>query len=257
MRTMIGLMGAMPEEVGRVLADMDAITTEVVGRREYRTGNFLGQPVCLAFSRWGKVAAASTATTLIDRFGASELIFTGVAGAVDARLRIGDIVVATGLFQHDLDGSPLFQALEVPLLGQSVFPSDERLRARCVAASEAFAKEITKTLNPNTLSALGIENPTVYEGPIASGDQFISSRAELARIAALEPGALCVEMEGAAVAQVAYEHDIPFTVVRVISDSAEEDAAIDFTRFVAEVASHYAVGVLRQLLIRDPSRADG
>lgn len=260
-------MGAMTEEVGHLREKLEQATTETIGRREYHVGRLAGRDVCLAFSRWGKVAAASTATTMIDRYGASELLFTGVAGGVDSRLRIGDVVVADVLFQHDLDGSPLFPRLEVPLLGTAGFRPDGERVERATKASMRFLDGIAQHVAPESLATLGITNPKVHQGPIASGDQFISNEANRERIASLVPGVLCVEMEGAAVAQVAFERDVPFTVIRVISDSAAMGAAVDFRQFVREVASHYMAGIVRELLLpgaespsgyasRDPSHGN-
>ena len=117
---MFGIMGAMPQEVAHLHDAMEDVTTTTIGQRDYHVGRLDGREVVLAFSRWGKVASASTATTMIDRFGADELVFTGVAGAVNRALSVGDIVVADALVQHDLDASPLFAPMEVPLLGAAV-----------------------------------------------------------------------------------------------------------------------------------------
>lgn len=246
---MLGLIGAMAEEVSCLQAGLEDVVKHSIGRREYLVGRLGGREVCLAFSRWGKVAAASTATTMIGRFDVSEIVFTGVAGGVSPRLQIGDVVVANELVQHDLDASPLFPRLEVPLLGTASFRPDRERSLRAIQACSAFLDDITRHVSRDELTALGIASPSVYEGTVASGDQFVSSQSDLQRIAGLVPGVLCVEMEGAAVAQVAYEHAIPFTVIRVISDSAAEGASHDFQRFVDRVASRYSAGIVRALLM--------
>jgi adenosylhomocysteine nucleosidase len=115
----IGIMGAMAEEVSQLRPHLSEVTTEIRGMREYVSGQLLGKSVTLVFSRWGKVAASSTATTLVERYGVDCLVFTGVAGALDPSLNIGDIVVASRLVQHDMDASALpgIEKYEIPLLG--------------------------------------------------------------------------------------------------------------------------------------------
>src|SRR5262249_4269300 len=100
-------MGAMPEEIEGLLGELEDVQVTEAGMRTYHKGNLWGTSVVLVFSRWGKVAAATTATYLIEHFGVSQLIFTGVAGGVDESLRVGDVVVASTLYQHDMDASPL------------------------------------------------------------------------------------------------------------------------------------------------------
>lgn len=245
---MLGIMGAMTQEVDHLRDALVGVATHEVGGRDYHVGTLDGRAVVLTFSRWGKVASASTATTLVDRFGADELVFTGVAGAVDARLKVGDIVVADALYQHDLDARPMFPAMEVPLLGVSRFTSEPGRVARATQAAQSFIASLSDHIDAADLSALGVATPAIYTGPIASGDRFVASAAERARITGLVPGVLCVEMEGAAVAQVAYEHGVPLTVVRVISDTADDGAHLDFQRFIDVVGSRFTAGVVRVML---------
>ncbi|MEM9415427.1 MAG: 5'-methylthioadenosine/adenosylhomocysteine nucleosidase [Planctomycetota bacterium] len=245
---MLGLMGAMQEEVAHLREALAGVTTHRVGGRDYHVGTLDGRAVVLAFSRWGKVASASTATTMVDRFGATELLFTGVAGAVDRGLKVGDIVVADALYQHDLDASPLFAPMEVPLLGEARMAVGREQVDRALRASVLFRDRLGEHVEAAELSALGVVSPSVHVGPIASGDQFVSSSAALERIASLVPGVLCVEMEGAAVAQVAHEHGVPLTVVRVISDGAAEGAHVDFQRFIDQVARRFTAGIVRAWL---------
>ncbi|MFI4861726.1 MAG: 5'-methylthioadenosine/adenosylhomocysteine nucleosidase [Phycisphaerales bacterium JB063] len=245
---MLGLMGAMQEEVAHLRALLAGVTTHKVGGRDYHVGTLDGHAVVLAFSRWGKVASASTATTMVDRFGARELVFTGVAGGIDPALKVGDVVVADTLYQHDLDASPLFAPMEVPLLGATSLPVELERVQRAARAGRVFLDRLVEHVEPAELTALGVGSPGVYVGPIASGDQFIASTLARERVASLVPGVLCVEMEGAAVAQVAYEHGVPLTVVRVISDGAAEGSAMDFQRFITEVASRFTAGIVRAWL---------
>ncbi len=246
-----GILAAMDEEVRRIRERVEGGTVVEVGGRAYLLGSIADRPVVVAFSRWGKVAAASTATTLIDRFGVSRVIFTGVAGAVDADLGIGDLVVARGLVQHDLDARPLLARFEVPLLDRVEMPTDPQLVAAAVAAvREVLDRDLATMISDSDRARFGIATPKVREGLVASGDRFIADPAETSRLRRDLPGLLAVEMEGAAVAQVCFEHGVPCVVVRAISDRADHGAAIDFGAFVSDVASRYTERVVQRLMER-------
>lgn len=246
----IGIVSAMSEEIDALVAEMDATTAVYhAGRRTYHTGLLWGRPATLVFSRWGKVAAATTATHLITQFGIGQLIFTGVAGAADPQLRVGDVVVGNRLRQHDMDGRPLFARHEIPLLGVTAFETDSRLRqALLVAARRFLTRDLPAELQPELRAEFRIAGPKAVQGEIASGDRFIAGRAQLERLRAELPGLSCVEMEGAAVAQVCCEYGVPFAIVRTISDSADEHAATAFPEFVRHVAGIYSHGILRNFL---------
>lgn len=259
----IGIMSAMPEEACLLAAALAGTTTRTHGGRTYITGELecggaaaerggAGARVVVVYSRMGKVAAASTAQHLIDVHGVGSIVFTGVAGSLSRESRIGDVVVADELWQHDMDASPLFPALEIPLLGVSSFRADGAIAARLRTAAEAFVREeLAEWLDAEARRELGLHEPRVRMGGIASGDRFVSTVAERDSIARRIPRALCVEMEGAAVAQVCHEHGVPLGVVRVISDGADEGAAMDFGRFVNEAASHYGLGIMRRFVAMD------
>ena len=239
----IGIMGAMQEEVGGLIAAMDAPVASEHGGRTYWRGRLFGHEAVVVFSRWGKVAAATTATHLIVAEGVDELLFTGVAGGADPSLHVGDVVIASSLVQHDMNAEPLYPRHEIPLLGVSAFPVDEARQRRALDAANRFLAH-----PPTTAAAFGIEAPVAIAGPIASGDRFVASSADLAELCARLRGLACVEMEGAAVAQVCHEYGVPLTVIRTISDSADEGAPLDFARFVREVAGPWSVGIVRELL---------
>ena len=192
--------------------------------REYTTGKLWEIDAVCVLSRIGKVAAAMTAAILVEKFGVTHIVFTGVAGSSDPHVNVGDIVVADSLVQHDMDASPLFPRFEVPLTGLSRFATD-------VALTERLATAAAKTTR-------------VHRGLIASGDQFIGRLEQLVALKTALPGLLAVEMEGAAVAQVCFELGIPFAVIRPISDNANDDAAVDFLHFIETVASRYAFEVI-------------
>lgn len=247
----IAVVGAMPEEVNSVLATLtDRSAPLCSGGREFHIGQLSGVPAVVVRSRIGKVAAAATMAELILRFGVRAVLFTGVAGAIDSSLRVGDIVVARRLVQHDMDASPIFPALEIPLLGRSHFEACPVHSARIVEAARAFAQhDLFEAVAGEELAAFGITRarpPRVVVGDIASGDRFVSSHSERQRLRSRLPGVLCVEMEGAAAAQVCFEYGVPIAVVRVISDAADDAAAVEFTRFIECIAGAVSVGILQR-----------
>lgn len=247
----IGIIGAMNEEVALILSDMKTISQDFIGNRNYYTGFLHGMDVVLTFSGWGKVASASTTTVLLIRYGVEAIIFSGVAGAASPELNIGDIVVATELVQHDLDASPIFPKYQVPLLGISRFKTDTHLQKNATWAAESFvSSDIAKEIPRDLLVEFDISKPTVHRGLIASGDQFITDPIALANIRNIFPRLKCIEMEGASVAQICYEYNIPFVVIRTISDRAGKNAEAEFNPFILKVASHYSRGIVRNLLIR-------
>lgn len=242
----IGIMSAMHEEIHLLHEQMEVESEIVLGMRTYFIGKLCGKDVVVVFSRWGKVAAASTATALIVEFGVDEIIFSGVAGGLDKRLNIGDIVIGESLIQHDMDATPIFSKYEIPLMDKTYFDSDKTISQRLTSAANKYLAE--NKLDNELTEEFGLHSPTIYIGNIASGDRFISDNAEIERFRSELPDVLCVEMEGAAVAQICYEYGVPFGIVRTISDSANDDAHIDFIRFVDKVASHYTSGILENYL---------
>ena len=209
--------------------------------RDFWLGELHGHSVVLALSRIGKVAAATTATALIEHFDVSRILFTGVAGGLAPGVRVGDVVVADSFVQHDLDASPIFPRFELPLYGRSVLACDEFLSTALYRAAQ------------DHLAEAGAPTPhRVHRGLIASGDRFVSAAAESTalRQALQRAGheALAVEMEGAAVAQVCLDSGVPFAAVRTISDRADDQAHLDFETFVREVASGYACAIIGRAL---------
>lgn len=251
----IGILAAMPEELQTFLDAMPDEAQQVVGGRTFWVGHWAGHEVVAVLSGIGKVAAAITSTLLIEHFHATELWFTGVAGGVGEGVRVGDVVVADQLVQHDMDARPLFPRFELPMKGVSLLPADEALTDRAYAAAQAVADALALQghvpgthLNRAVLQALGVQAPRVHRGLIASGDQFIgSAKASQAIVDAL-PGTLAVEMEGAAVAQVCHEFGVPFAIIRTISDRADDVAHVDFQRFITAVASPFSHALMDALM---------
>lgn len=254
-RRRIGILAAMPEELQTFLDAMPDETQVVVGGRTFWVGHWAGHDVVAVLSGIGKVAAAITSTLLIQHFNATELWFTGVAGGVGHGVRVGDVVVADQLVQHDMDARPLFPRFELPMKGVSYLATDRALTDRAFAAAQNVAdllmreKQIAGThLHMHGLQALGVQVPRVHRGLIASGDQFIGSAAASEAILDALPGTLAVEMEGAAVAQVCHEFGVPFVIIRTISDRADDAAHVDFQQFVSSVASPLSHALLWQLM---------
>jgi adenosylhomocysteine nucleosidase len=253
----IGVVGAMPQEIAVLKRDLQNVRRQTRGMREYMEGTLYGKDVVLALSRWAKVAAASTVTTLIEVFGVDLVVFTGVAGATDAALNIGDVVIASALVQHDLDARPLFRRFEVPLLDRVVFETPPALVALARESAQAYLHgPVHHDVPVEVLGAFGISSPpTISEGLIVSGDRFMADPAAVLNLrtalaSAGLPAPLCVEMEGAAVGQVCYEHGIPVVVMRTISDRADDSAATNFVPFVEQVASHFTGGIIKELITR-------
>ena len=244
----LGIISALQEEQQGLVEAMEGPATLIHGMREYTRGYLAGIDAVCVLSRIGKVAAAMTATVLVEKFGVTHIVFTGVAGAGDACVQVGDIVVAESLVQYDMDASPLFPRYEIPLTGLTHIPSDVHLTNRVATIASNFLQtELENTITEGERTAFRLTRPKVHRGLIASGDQFVGGQAQLAGICSGLPGLLAVEMEGASVAQVCFELGIPFTVIRSISDNANENAATDFMRFVKSVAAQYAFHIVRQL----------
>ena len=239
----LAIVSAMHEELRALLPRLEGAAVRRLGGRDFHVGRLAGREVVLVLSGIGKVSASATAALLIDRFQARALLFTGVAGGLGEGVRVGDVVVADALLQHDLDASPLFPRWEVPLTGRSRFATDTALRAALAAACD----EVLAQPRPG-LASLGLHEPRRHTGLVVSGDRFVSSSAESGALRAALPDALAVEMEGAAMAQVCADFDRPLAVLRTVSDRADDDAHVDFGRFVAEVAAEYSRDIVLKAL---------
>ena len=242
----IGLMGAMPEEMVKVLGAISNVKTTHSGSRTYYEGQLNGMQVVGVFSRWGKVAAATTATELILKFGVQRILFTGIAGALADHLKVGDVVVAKNFYQHDMDARPLMPRLQIPLLGKEAFSTptlDTQLGVQAVKNFLAHDKNILQQLHD-----AGMHTPNIYEGDMASGDLFVSTTKMRDSIRRNVPSALCVDMESAAVAQVCEDYNCPLTVVRVISDAADEATSLGAAQFVRTHGGDFSLGIARHYL---------
>ena len=250
MKRILGIMGAMAEEIDEVKTMLVDVKSVEVGGRAFYSGTINGIECVVVFSKWGKVAASITASILIGRFAITELLFVGTAGALAEGLKIGDIVVGQRLVQHDLDARPMIPRFELPLLNRVYVNSDVRLTGLAVCAvSKLLDRGVVQVMGEKNAKEFSILAPALVLGDIASGDQFVNSAAKRNSILSEFPDIQCVEMEGAAVAQVCFEFGLPFAIIRVISDPADHNARIDFIRFVREVANAYAKAIVNEMTL--------
>jgi adenosylhomocysteine nucleosidase len=231
----IAILGAMPEEISALLESLEDRSDSSVGGFEVHAGRLEGTAVLLAHCGVGKVNAAALTQVLMLQ-DARALIFTGVAGAVDPTLAIGDIVVSLDAIQHDVDVTALdYEPGRVP--GEPLaWQADGALVKAAVGA------------------AADLSEARVVTGRIASGDRFVADPSCTARLRELFDAA-CVEMEGGAVAQVCSRAGVPFVIIRSISDSADRDAKVSFREFT-ELAAGRAKRIVRSI-VRELNRAPG
>ena len=219
----IGIIGAMDVEVSSLKEAADITSTSKVADMEFCEGTLEGKNVVIVKCGMGKVNAGICANTLINDYGCTSIINTGVAGSLDNDIDIGDIVVSVDAVQHDFDVSPIgFEKGEIPYTGLYAFPADEGLRAAAVSAVKESAPE-----------------RKVFEGRICSGDQFINTKEQKDRIIG-DYGGMCCEMESGAVAQACFLNDTPFVAIRAISDKPDETEFVDYKVFEAQAAKDCA-----------------
>lgn len=225
----VGIIGAMDSEVELLKSKVEGAHTRELAGLAFVEGTLEGVDVVVVKCGVGKVNAAMCAQALVSVFGCTRVINTGVAGSLDNRIEIGDIVVSTDAVEHDMDVTPLGYAPgEHPDLHLVAFEADLGLRAAVVAA------------------ARGVDGVNVFEGRVCSGDQFIGSAEAKKRIVSAF-GGMCCEMEGAAIAHVCHVAGVPFVVVRAISDKADDSGNVDYPTFEKAAAAHCASIVLAAL----------
>jgi len=226
----IAIMGAMPEEVEPIVAKLDNVKKTVYAANTYYEGTYNNQEVVVAYSKIGKVFATLTATILIEKFGCEKLLFSGVAGAISDDLKIGDLIIAHGLCQHDLDITAFGHPFGYVPEGEVCISTDATLRE--VAKKVAVSKGLT-----------------LKEGVIATGDQFVHDADRKNWIGSTFQ-ADALEMEGASVAVVCSSLDIPFFILRAISDSADMDASFNFDAFLessAKVSADFILSMVEAI----------
>lgn len=219
----IGIIGAMELEVKALQEEMTTASIREKAGMKFYEGTLNGADVVVVQSGIGKVNAALCTQILVDLFGVTHLINTGVAGSLNAGLDIGDILISRDALHHDTDVTIFGYRLgEVPGLGRREFPADERMME--------LAKEACEKVNPDVHAIFG---------RVVSGDQFISGNDVKERLIREYQGD-CAEMEGASIAHGAYLNGIPFVIIRAISDKADNSAEMDYPTFEAAAAKHSA-----------------
>ena len=220
--TKLGIIGAMEIEVAILKSKLENAAVTKVGPMEFFEGKLAGCDVVIVMCGVGKVHAAMCTQVLCSRFGVNAIVNTGVAGSLDAELDICDVLVSTDAIQHDMDVTHLgYDVGKVPGLDVQAFPADGKLMRYAFEASEAIRPGHTKM------------------GRVATGDQFVNSKALKEQIIE-NTGAKCTEMEGGAIAQVAYVNQVPFVILRAISDKADDSADMDYPTFEKLAAANCA-----------------
>lgn len=246
----LGLICAIEPEMTRLAQDFVADKIKLVAGRHFHQGVLYGQPVVMVLSGVGKVAAAITTTLLIDRFGVDTILLVGTAGGIDRSLSVGDVVIAEECLQFDMlvDATPTFR---IPVLNKSSFPTNQPLSVQALAVANCYLNTtFLRTLqrSPETVAQLSLSQPKCVTGTIASGDTFVSDAGKKEWLRTQIPNLRCVEMEGAATAQVCDAYGIPYAVIRVISDQADEQASHSFELFIEHMASVIIQGIVQDLL---------
>ena len=222
-KEVIGIIGAMDVEVNTLKKAAKITNTTKIAEMEFCEGKLGEKNVVIVKCGMGKVNAGICVHTLINYFYCTKIINTGVAGSLDSKIDIGDIVVCVDAVQHDFNVEPIgFKKGEIPYTGLYAFPADKTLRAAAVKAVKESAPDIH-----------------VFEGRVCSGDQFITTNEQRKTITE-NFGGMCCEMEGAAVAQTCYLNNTPYVVIRAISDKSDETAFVEYKEFEAKAAAHCA-----------------
>ena len=218
----LGIIGAMTVEVALLKENMANMTVSTHAGMEFCAGKLCGMDTVVVQCGVGKVNAAMCAQILCSVFGVTHLVNTGIAGSLNADLDIGDLLVSKDAMYHDFDCVHFgYEMGKVPGMDVVAFPADEAMIALAYAAAEA--------VNPGHTQV----------GRVASGDLFVAQKAAKEAIIA-KTQAFCTEMEGAAIAQTAYRNQVPFVILRAISDKADDSAEMDYPTFEAIAAQRCA-----------------
>lgn len=227
----LAIMGAMQEEIEPLLEYFENVNVIEFANNKYYEVKYNELDIVIAYSKIGKVFASLTATTLIEKFACDTLLFSGVAGAINNKLKIGDLIIADKLCQHDLDITAFGHPHGYVPEGKVFVETSKELRD--------LAKKVALENNINVL-----------EGTIATGDQFVHSNDRKTFIQNTF-NADALEMEGASVAVVCDSLNVPFFILRAISDSADMDAGFDFDEFLkssAKNSANYIIKIVKELI---------
>ena len=227
----IGLLSAMPEEIGSFIENLENVKLTVYGdlkiyygKLKKKVSNYESVYITLAWSGWGKVSASRAITRILSGQNKVDLIiFTGVAGAANQTLSQWDVVIANEVIQHDMDARPIFDKFVLPPLKKAKLQSNKLLR-------DWIFSSLTKSAKNGDLTGFG----NIKKGLIATGDSFISDQSVIKRLQEELPNLEAIEMEGGAVAQVAEQEGVPWVILRVISDGANSNSEMDFDQFLKD-----------------------
>lgn len=227
---MIGIIGAMDEEVEQIVEAMDSERTEEKAGMTFHCGQLGGKDIVVVRSGIGKVNAAACTQILCDDFHIDAVVNTGIAGSLDAAIDIGDVVLSSDVLHHDVDATGFGYALgQIPRMDTLAFQADKVMLDTAKKCCEGV-----------------LANVTAHVGRVVSGDQFISDKDVKKRICSNFSG-LCTEMEGAAIAQTAYINQVPFLIIRAISDKADDSATMDYPTFETQAIKN-SVALLKSFV---------
>lgn len=227
---MLGIIGAMEEEVAEIIQRLEHKTSKTIAAMDFHQGTLGGKEVVAVRSGIGKVNAAMCSQILVDHYHVTGIVNTGIAGSLRADINIGDIVLSSDALQYDVDASCFgYVPGQIPRVDTLAFQADKSLLE--------LAKRCCESVNPDI---------QVHIGRVVSGDQFVSDKEKKTWLVT-EFSGFCTEMEGAAIAQAAYLNRVPFLVIRAISDKADDSAVMDYPEFEAKAIRH-SVNLLLELV---------
>ena len=226
----IGIIGAMDEEIAELKKNIIGMKTINIAGIKFYQGRLFNKECIIVKSGVGKVFAAMTAQILIDKFNVIKMIFTGLAGSINRKIKIGDIIIGEKCVQYDMNASELgFKIGQIPYTEYRFFHSDKKM-----------IEDSLKTKIPGT---------KILKGTILTGDLFLNHKEQEKYLPVFkELDGDCLEMEGAAVAQVCTLNNIPFIIIRIISDNADQDAVKHFEKF-KDLVSHKSVEIIKNMII--------
>ncbi len=233
----IGIIGAMPQEIELLIASLDKKQVTKIANFNLYHGLINNVPVVVMQSGIGKVNATIATTLLIEKFNPKAIINTGSAGGLGDNLAVGDVVIGTNVAHHDVDvtafGYKIGQMAQMPV----DYPCDKKL----IEIAQKVNKQASKQVNSDSI----FNKRNIHQGLIVSGDQFIASSEQFAQIKQNFPSVLAVEMEACAIAQTCYQFNVPFVVIRAISDLANEQASVSFDEFIELAGKQSAEMVIK------------
>lgn len=229
---MLGIIGAMDEEVAKIKRQLTDVTVETKAAMYFYKGKLEGKEVIVVRSGIGKVNAAICAQILVDLYKVSGVVNTGIAGSLKAEIDIGDIVLSDDALQHDMDATGFgYEPGQIPRVDTLAFRADEEL----IRLAEGCCAKVNPDIH-------------TFVGRVVTGDQFVSDKSKKQWLVDTF-GGYCTEMEGAAIAQACYLNSIPFLIVRAISDKADDSASVDYPAFEAKAIVH-SVNLLTEMIKR-------